>query len=147
MIIIITFIIINIKILMIIVIMKPLPSRTARSYFANRHETVQVRRCAQSPSNIVDFRGFDSSIILIIRGGIPTYIGDFPESLSQAMLVGTILVERLGVRIQTGVTSPPPCFKENTIRSLAWLSRPFQQLFVSRFAVFPSCRSGITIVL
>ena len=36
----------------------------------------------------MDFRGFDSSIILILRGGIPRPIGDFPESLSQAMLVG-----------------------------------------------------------
>ena len=27
------------------------------------------------PTNIVDFRGFDSSIILILRGGIPRPIG------------------------------------------------------------------------
>ena len=44
----------------------------------------------------MDFRGFDSSIILILRGGILTPIGDVPESLSQAMLVGTMLVGRLG---------------------------------------------------
>ena len=49
------------------------------------------------PTNIVDFRGFYSSIILILRVGIPRFIGDFPESLSQAMLVGTTLVGRLGV--------------------------------------------------
>ena len=49
------------------------------------------------PTNIVDFRGSDSSIILIVRGEIPRPIGDFPESLSQAMLVGTMLVGRLGV--------------------------------------------------
>ena len=30
-------------------------------------------------------------------GGIPRPIGDFPESLSQAILVGIILVGRLGV--------------------------------------------------
>ena len=45
----------------------------------------------------MDFRGFDSSVIIILRGGIPRPIGDFPESLSQAMLVGTVLVGRLGV--------------------------------------------------
>ena len=52
---------------------------------------------AQSPSNIVDFRGFDSIIILVLRGEILMSIGDFPESLSQAMLVGVMLVEKLGV--------------------------------------------------
>ena len=51
------------------------------------------------PTNIVDFRGFDSSIILIVRGGILMSIGDFPECLSQAMLVGTMLVGRLGVLV------------------------------------------------
>ena len=50
-----------------------------------------------SPTNIVGFRGFDSSIILIYRGGIPRPIGDSPESLRPAMLVGTMLVGRLGV--------------------------------------------------
>ena len=50
------------------------------------------------PTNIVDFRGFDSSRILIQTGGIITSTGDFLESLSQAMLVG-MLVGRLGVTI------------------------------------------------
>ena len=44
----------------------------------------------------MDVGGFDSSIILIRRGGIPRPIGDFPESLSQAILVGMMLVGRLG---------------------------------------------------
>ena len=44
------------------------------------------------PTNIVGFRGFDSSIILIKRGGILRPIGDFPESLTQAILVGVMLV-------------------------------------------------------
>ena len=44
------------------------------------------------PTDIVDFRGFDSSTILIERGGILTPKGDLPESLSQAVLVGTMLV-------------------------------------------------------
>ena len=55
------------------------------------------KHTAHLRTNIMDFRGFDSSIILILRGGIPRPIGDFPESLSQAILVGIMLVERLGV--------------------------------------------------
>ena len=49
------------------------------------------------PANIVGFRGFDSSIMLILRGGFLMPIGNFPGSLSQAMLVGTMLVGGLGV--------------------------------------------------
>ena len=41
--------------------------------------------------------GSDSSTILILRGVIPRSMGNFPESLSQAMLVGVMLVGRLGV--------------------------------------------------
>ena len=52
-------------------------------------------------TNIMDFRGIDSSIILIVRGRILMSIGDFPESLSQAILVGIMLVGRLGVYAST----------------------------------------------
>ena len=45
----------------------------------------------------MDFRGFDSSTISILRGGILMSIGNFPESLSQAILVGIMLVGRSGV--------------------------------------------------
>ena len=48
-------------------------------------------------TNIEDFRGFDSGIIWILRGGIPRPTGNFLESLSQAMLVGVMLVGRLCV--------------------------------------------------
>ena len=56
-------------------------------------------RCltADLPTNIMDFRRFDSSTILSLRGGIPRPIGDLPESLSQAILVGITLVGRLGL--------------------------------------------------
>ena len=43
-------------------------------------------------TEIMDFRGFDSSRILMLRVGIPRPIGDFPESLSQAILVGVGVV-------------------------------------------------------
>ena len=49
----------------------------------------------------MDFIGFYSSIIIILRGGILTSIVDFLESLSQAILEGIMLVGRLGV---TGVS-------------------------------------------
>ena len=51
---------------------------------------------AHLPTNIVDFGGFDSSIILILRGGILMSMGIFPEGSSQGILAGIILVERLG---------------------------------------------------
>ena len=41
-------------------------------------------------TQIMDFRGFDSIIILILRGGILMFIGDFQEILSQRILVGII---------------------------------------------------------
>ena len=47
-------------------------------------------------TRILDFRGFDSSRILMLRGGILMSIGSSPEMLSQRILVGTILVGRLG---------------------------------------------------
>ena len=50
---------------------------------------------ANLPTNIVDFKGFDSSIILISRGGILMSVGDFPESLSQAILVGCNVRRRM----------------------------------------------------
>ena len=40
------------------------------------------------PTNISDFRGFDSSTTLNLRGEIPRPKGDLPEGLSQAMLLG-----------------------------------------------------------
>ena len=42
-------------------------------------------------------RGFYSSIIVIIRGGILKSTGNFLESSSQAILAGVMLVGRLGV--------------------------------------------------
>ena len=51
-------------------------------------------------TNILDVRGFYSSISLILRGGIPRLIGNLPESLSQAILVRIMLVGRSGVHGQ-----------------------------------------------
>ena len=49
------------------------------------------------PTKSLGFEGFDSSRILILRGEILMSIENSPESLSQAILVGIILVGRLGV--------------------------------------------------
>ena len=62
-----------------------------------------AQRCAWPTANlrtkILDFRGFDSSRILILRGGIPRPTGNFPETWSQQILVGRFLVERLGASL------------------------------------------------
>ena len=65
------------------------------------HDFRSGRRCARCTASlrtkIMDFRGFDSSGILISRGGIVLMsTGNFPESLSQRILAGTILVGGLG---------------------------------------------------
>ena len=48
------------------------------------------------PTDIVGFKGFHSSIILILRGGMPRPIGNLPESLSQAILVGCNVSSEIG---------------------------------------------------
>ena len=48
-------------------------------------------------TRILDFRGFDSSRILILRGGILMPRGHFQYCLSQQTLVGIVVVGRLGV--------------------------------------------------
>ena len=45
----------------------------------------------------MDFKGFDSSVILIFRGGLFLPIGKYLEISSQRILVGIILGGRLGV--------------------------------------------------
>ena len=63
---------------------------------------MHVRESTPSlPTNIVDLRGFDSSIILILWAGILMSTGNFLESLSQAILVVAMLVGRLGVQYCT----------------------------------------------
>ena len=57
-------------------------------------------------AKILDFGGFDSSRILILRGGTLMSIGDSPESLSEAILVGIINISReIERRIATGGTT------------------------------------------
>ena len=53
-------------------------------------------------TKILDFRGFDSRMITILRGEHLRSIRDFPESLSQQILVGRILVRRLCVAVRQG---------------------------------------------
>ena len=58
------------------------------------------RRYGQSPYEDYICLRFDSIIMLILRDGISRPIRNFPESLSQAILAGKILVGRLGVSPQ-----------------------------------------------
>ena len=55
------------------------------------------RITANLRTKTLNFGGFDSSRILMLRRGILMFIGIFLESLSQQILVGRILVGRLGV--------------------------------------------------
>ena len=61
-------------------------------------------------TKILDFTGVDSSRISMLRGGILMSMGNFPASLSQAILVGRFLVGRLGashsVSAAAGAASP-----------------------------------------
>ena len=47
------------------------------------------------PVTLLDFRGFDSSRIWILRGGILMSVGNFSEGLSQRISVGRLLAGRL----------------------------------------------------
>ena len=63
----------------------------------NRDLPTSPAATANLRTKILDFRGFDSSRILILRGGTLMSIGNFPESLSQAILVERFLIGRFGV--------------------------------------------------
>ena len=59
------------------------------------------------PTEILDFTGFDSSGVLILRCGILMSIGYFPEMVSQQILVGVILVGGLGLTLRSGISRLP----------------------------------------
>ena len=59
-------------------------------------QTKSPQTAPNLPTNMVGFRGFDSSIMIILRGEIPRRIGDFPESSSQAMSVGCNVNREIG---------------------------------------------------
>ena len=90
----------------------------------------------------MDFRGFDSSMILILRGGIPRPIGNFPESLSQAIVVGIMLVGRFGVyrntepcgyrKGRTETYRPRRLPRVKTKRKRQWLRLPIAAAFAAR---------------
>ena len=79
---------------------KPLPESPRSSPEATgstRYATAPSGGTADLRTKTLDFRGFDSSRILILRGGILMSIGNFPERFSRATFVGMILVGRLDV--------------------------------------------------
>ena len=90
---------------------------------------ILVRRSAISVS-VAGLGGSDSSRILVFRGGIPRPVGNFPESLSQAVLVvvgvvvvvvvvvvGIILVRRLAVSVSVAGLPPEA---EQQQQSMIW---------------------------
>ena len=52
---------------------------------------------AQPSTNIVGFRGLDSSTFFILNDGIRTPMSDFPDILHQAMMVQIIIVGGLDI--------------------------------------------------
>ena len=72
--------------------------RTTDAKGGSGEMTAPASPTANLRTKTLDFRGFDSSIVLNLRGRIPRPIGNFREVLSQAILsVGRILIGRLGV--------------------------------------------------
>ena len=67
------------------------------SFRIRRRGWAPPRPTADLRTKILDFRGFDSSIIVVLRGGILMCMGSFPEMLSQAILVGILLVGRFAL--------------------------------------------------
>ena len=62
----------------------------------------ELRRPGRCTANLRT-KGFDSGRILILRGRILMSIGDFPEIVSRGILVGIVLVGRLGVHAEARV--------------------------------------------
>ena len=73
------------------------------------------------PANIVGFRGSDSSIILILRGGIPMSIGSFPGKFESSNLSRRNVSRRIGrstthARLALLIVKVVACVHANTYR-------------------------------
>ena len=66
----------------------------------NNHNDNDYDNMGTLRTKILDFGGFDSSIILILRGETLMPKGDFPEMSSRQILGGIILVGRFGRRVR-----------------------------------------------
>ena len=83
---------------------------------------VFVMRCtANLSTTIMDFRGFDSDVIVILRVGIPRPLGNLPEASSQAILAGIILVGPLGVW-SFGLQRAPSCLVGVSTNNYVYIS-------------------------
>ena len=95
-------------------------------------------------TKILDFRGFDSSIISSLRGGILMSVGDFLEVLSQGILAGVILVGRLGA---VGTGAPPPPASEQLLRGRRSAGKSALILFiVVCVAMFMLCIAWVLLI-
>ena len=59
------------------------------------------------PTNIVDFKGFDSSTILNVRGEMPRPVGDLPEGFESSNVSRDDVSREIG-RTNTGADGCPP---------------------------------------
>ena len=82
--------------------------RPIRQVTASPLEKNKYAHTANLCTKILDFRGFEPSIILSLRFEIPRPKGNLQEFLSQQILVGRFLVGRLGVKI-SAVTAYVMC--------------------------------------
>ena len=98
---------------------------------------------AKLRTKIMDFRGFDSIIILFLSGGVLMSIGDFQESLSRAILVGIMLVGRLGVAKVVKWFEPPRSEYESPSESIQFTTDSFatrrEAVQVQRYEYEPPC--------
>ena len=65
-----------------------------------QHTVIRLTITPSPPIKSLAFRRFDSSRLLILRGGNPcplNLIGSLPESLPQGLLIGKLLIGGLGV--------------------------------------------------
>ena len=88
-------VVVVVVVLVVVVVVVVVAAAAVVVLYQTDNYIIMTNNTANLRTNIVDFRGVDASIILIIRGGILMSIGDFPESLSQAILEGIMLVGKL----------------------------------------------------
>ena len=82
--------------------------RTAGQRLVQKECFSDTGNTANLRTKILDFRGFDSSRILSLRGGILMSMGSSPVIQSQQLLVRGFLVRGLTVVIVISAPQPPP---------------------------------------
>ena len=96
--------------------------------------SISVNSTASLRTTVLDFTGFDSSRILNLRGGILLSTGNFPEMLSQRILIGIIL-RWIILAGRLGVPSPPSYVRTALRRPLADRESPASRRIILNLIV------------